>query len=193
MLSQFVVLLIIPACDIVDTLENQSEGRATISVFFSRSLLFPDAYLHASGSHSKSAVLKVGVPLEVWEMQIDLWHKYADNLFDNEALMRDMQTDPLVSRHVFCLQNSNCSLDEAEDLQVLARRKKRSFLPSDSFWKRKDALIFSNKELQSKPFARVNTYQINKAGQWKRIYGYVIKYIRTGPARICENKPSVMT
>lgn len=83
------------ACYIVDTLGNQSEGRATISGFFPRSLaLLPDAYLRASGSHPKSEVLKVGVPSEVREMQIDLWHQYADNLFDNEALMERYTNRP---------------------------------------------------------------------------------------------------
>lgn len=75
------------ACDIVDVLKNQSESRATISLLLPRSPFSPYAYLRASGSHPKSEVLKVGVPLEVSEMQIELWHKYADNLFKNKALM----------------------------------------------------------------------------------------------------------
>lgn len=53
------------AADIVDTLENQSEGRATISVFSLALSLLPDAYLRAPGAHPKSEVSKVGVPLKV--------------------------------------------------------------------------------------------------------------------------------
>lgn len=91
MLSQFVLLLIIPALPILSTrLEIKAKAERQSADFSSLALslaLLPDAYLRASGSHPKSEVLKVGVPSEVREMQIDLWHQYADNLFDNEALM----------------------------------------------------------------------------------------------------------
>lgn len=114
MLSQFAVLLIIPALAILSTRSKiKAKAERQSACFSPRSLaLLPDAYLHASGSHPKSEVLKVGVPLEDREMQIDLWHKYADNLLDNEALTgRRYANGPVwASRHVFCLQSSKCSL-----------------------------------------------------------------------------------
>lgn len=108
MLSQFVVLLIIPALPILSTrLEIKVKAERQSAYFPSLALpLFPDAYLRAPGAHPKSEVSKVGVPLKVCEMQIDLWHKYADNLLNNEALIVSYANRPTGESSRFNLQSS---------------------------------------------------------------------------------------